>query len=67
MSFDLTTEDQGEKQSWLERQKKSGQGKGWGSGLVGVVVVLSGQGLGFGAGVLRFEVSGLRFGKKGIS
>ena len=66
MSFDLTTEDQGEnKQSWLECQKKGGKGKGkgWGSGLVGVV---SGQGLGFGAGVFRFGVSGLKVQGKGF-
>ena len=39
------------------------RGKGWGSGLVGVV---SGQRLGFGAGVFRFGVSGLKVQGKGF-
>ena len=43
-----------------------GKGKGWGSGLVGVLAFVSGQGLGFGAGVFRFGVSGLKVQGKGF-
>ena len=42
------------------------RGKGWGSGLVEVVVFVSGQRLGFGAGVFRFGVSGLKVQGKGF-